>query len=53
MKENTAKKPVTMRLAPELLQTIENARHIASLPSRTAFVETACKAYAMYVRERL
>lgn len=41
-----------MRMNRELLQQIEDAREIAYIPSRTAFVEKACRDYAVYLTRK-
>lgn len=45
------KKPIAMRFDATLLEQIDIARSTINLPSRTAFVETACRIYALYVCE--
>lgn len=39
--KNTRKKPINMRLKPELLEEISHACNLTSISNRTEFIETA------------
>ncbi len=39
------KKPISMRLEPNLLKSIDEVSLLVDIPNRTAFVEQACSEY--------